>query len=111
MSEEAFPKPLGLDTRKQVTGERRVYRAQPLTPGSRKRVRVRQMVSYLIEPVSLETRDHALRANGPAAVCPIKADSVQVQVIGVLPVNTMIFADIGSVRADRGIIATEFSDG
>jgi|HubBroStandDraft_4_1064222.scaffolds.fasta_scaffold69696_3 hypothetical protein len=48
----------------------------PLTPGVRKRVQVRWMISYFVEPVSLETRDRALRSNGPAAFCAVKADSV-----------------------------------
>ena len=60
--------------------------------------------------VRFEARDGALRASGPAALCPVKGDRVQVQSIGVLPVHPMILADIGSVRADRGIIAAEFPD-
>ena len=51
-----------------------------------------------------ETGDRTLRASGPA-FCPLKTHRIQIQLVGVLPVDPLIIADIGSVRADRREIA------
>jgi hypothetical protein len=55
----------------------------------------------LIPEVTLEARDGALGADGPSR-SPFKAHGIQVERVGVGPVNSVVVADIGSVGADRG---------
>ena len=59
---------------------------------------------WLDRRVSFEAGDGALGADRPAfGSC--KADGVQVEVIGVLPVKAPIVADVGAMRPDRREIA------